>query len=128
MKRNLDTVMYMPDMQTPMTFGDSHTPLTAGMMIAEATIAMYPDEQPRPDGNEKKMRFGLSLRCGLGGEQEFTKAELDCILRCTNMKCGTWLYGQMEAWSRGAAAFDPVVDEDAEDALDVAEAHIEDAA
>lgn len=101
MKRDLDTLLLMPDKKTPMTFGQTGLALTLGLMIAEAAISMFPNEDPLPDAGEKSMRFKLSLRCELGGVQEFNKKELDCILRCCNMKCGTWLYGQVAAWAEG---------------------------
>ena len=101
MKRNLDTLMMMPDKRTPMTFGSTGKPLTAGMMAAEACISMYPDEDPKPTAHEKHMRFKLSLTAELGGVQNFNQQELDVILRACHQKCGTWLYGQMAAWAEG---------------------------
>lgn len=124
MKRNLDVVMKMPDMKTAMTVGQSLAPLTAGLMISEAAIGMYPAEQPIPDAKEKSMRFMLSVRTALGGEQTFTQAELDCALRVCNLKCGTWLYGQMEAWSEGRDPFADAIIKSS-DPQDVMDAHIE---
>ena len=123
MKRNLDQLIMMPDKVTPMTHGGLNRPMTMGLMIAEAAIGMYPSE-PIPDAKEKAARFKLSLRCELGGEQSFTSYEIEVILRVCNMKCGTWIYGQVDAWAEGRKAFEDLlqVEDLADDPQDIAEA------
>lgn len=122
MKRNLDVMMKMPDMITVMTAGESKSPLTAGMMISEAAIGMYPQENPPTDEHEKAMRFEIAVRSGLGGEQDFKQSEIDCILRVCNLKCGTWLFGQMKAWAEGVDPFAEALIKSS-DPQDVIDAH-----
>lgn len=103
MKLNLDAVLFMPDRKTAMTYANSTDILTMGMLLSEAAIGMYPTETI--DGDEKSLRFRLSVRTAMGGEQNFSKNEIDCLMRVANLKCGTWLYGQVEAWTKGAEPF-----------------------
>lgn len=97
---NLDHVILMPDRKTAMTYQNSAVPLTMGMMISEAAIGMYSNENPQPDGREKAARFAVSVKAGMGGEQDFTSQELDRIVSVCDLKCGTWIYGQVLAWVR----------------------------
>lgn len=124
MKRNLDVTMLMPDMKTVMTAGESRAPLTAGLLISEAAIGMYSQEDPQPDQKEKALRFEIGVRCGLGGDQVFKQSEMDCILRVADLKCGTWLFGQLKAWAEGVDPFAEAAIKSS-DPLDVSDAHID---
>jgi len=104
MKRDLNVVLMMPDKITPMTHGDTPLPLTMGVLISEACVTMYPTET-MPDQKEKTTRFRLSVRTALGGIQSFTKYEMDVMLKAAYLKCGAWLYGQVDAWAEGINPF-----------------------
>ena len=93
-------------------------------MRHETRLECFYDDAGQEDADEEKStRFSLSLRCELGGVQSFTAYEIEVILRCCNQKCGTWLYGQMEAWAKGINPFENIlkVEDLADDPKDIAD-------
>lgn len=71
--------------------------MTLALICSVALFSSHPEEKPRPDVNETRIRFNLANKVSEGGDKEITIEEAQRIKNCVNHSAPSPLiWGQVD--------------------------------